>query len=396
MAKRRFLTELRIISVMLLLVLCSVTAYIIKLLLDPSPSTYILAVNSPVCGVWRATLGPKLSNGHLNKVIAVAENDAWAVGSKSSFFGYGQNEAFIERWNGDQWNIITTPNTNATESALQAVSAITANDIWAVGFSGSRTLIEHWNGTEWSIIASPNPGQSYNRLYGVAAIASNDVWAVGSYEGISGKGRTLTLHWDGSQWSAVPSPNIDSFYNQLYDVAAVSTSDVWAVGSTLMLHWDGKTWGSVPTPPDFCAMNSVSTIASNNVWAVGGTVECGLKVMRWNGQSWNTVLTKGITRLGLNYLSGVAAISQNNIWVVGRYYDGDEPKSIIAQWDGTNWSDVPIANPQANQDLEGIFALSSSSIWTTGYITNGEVSPNYAFVARFTSNPCPRPTKSRP
>ncbi len=37
----------------------------------------------------------------------------------------------------------------------------------------------HWNGTAWSEVTSPNPGSAHNYLTGVIAVDSNNVWAVG-------------------------------------------------------------------------------------------------------------------------------------------------------------------------------------------------------------------------
>ena len=59
------------------------------------------------------------------------------------------------------------------------MTILAANDAWAVGHVNDQTLTIHWNGTAWSIIPSPNPGISFNNLAAVAAIAPNDVWAVG-------------------------------------------------------------------------------------------------------------------------------------------------------------------------------------------------------------------------
>lgn len=62
------------------------------------------------------------------------------------------------------WNVVKSPNVGPGHNALYAVTAITPNDVWAVGsfFNGmakaEQTLTEHWNGNQWSIIASPNPG----------------------------------------------------------------------------------------------------------------------------------------------------------------------------------------------------------------------------------------------
>src|SRR5450759_1391121 len=65
----------------------------------------------------------------------------------------------------------------------------------------------------WEVVSSPSPGNN-GQLFGVAAISPSDVWAVGYYS-ISGPTSTLVKHWDGIVWSVVPSPNPGSS-NQLY------------------------------------------------------------------------------------------------------------------------------------------------------------------------------------
>src|SRR5205823_6086798 len=137
---------------------------------------------------------------------------------------------------------------------------ISANDVWAVGqysnsSSSSQTLTMHWNGTAWSVVSSPSPGIYDNELRDVTAVASNDVWAVGD----NGYGiyQTLIEHWNGSAWAVVPSPNVGTTSNYLYGVAAVSANDVWAVGyygnfaslhQTLIEHWNGSTWSISSSP----------------------------------------------------------------------------------------------------------------------------------------------------
>lgn len=138
---------------------------------------------------------------------------------------------------GAGWQIITSPNGSRQVNELQSVSALAENDVWAAGVScdtertlGS-TLIEHWNGSQWSVVPSPNPSSTLNILYGVAAVATNDVWAIGSGR-IGDEDATLTLHWNGTAWSFISSPNVTpEVDNTLSGVAAVASNDVWAVGT---------------------------------------------------------------------------------------------------------------------------------------------------------------------
>jgi hypothetical protein len=72
-------------------------------------------------------------------------------------------------------------------SGLYGLQAISRNDIWAVGSVTTakftnRDLLMHWNGTDWSIISSPNGYYGKNFLSAVTATSEDDVWVVGSDE----------------------------------------------------------------------------------------------------------------------------------------------------------------------------------------------------------------------
>src|SRR5260370_30168193 len=94
---------------------------------------------------------------------------------------------------------------------LPFFSAQSKNNVWFVGFyrflNPPATLIEHWDGSRWSIVNSPNVGTGNNELWGISATSATDVWAVGISQAHPGASpQPLTLHWNGTQWSVVPSP----------------------------------------------------------------------------------------------------------------------------------------------------------------------------------------------
>ena len=68
-----------------------------------------------------------------------------------------------------------------------------------------RTLTEHWDGSAWSVVSSPSVGPETNLLFSVDAVSANDIWAVGFYY-VAGLGQTLILHWDGSTWGRRSQP----------------------------------------------------------------------------------------------------------------------------------------------------------------------------------------------
>jgi hypothetical protein len=166
-----------------------------------------------------------------------------------------------------------------------AVSAISADDAWAVGqyvpapFT-AQPLIEHWDGVTWSVVpAAPPPFGDQNHLFGVAALSSDDAWAVGYYGVQTKPYRPLIEHWDGTAWSWVRPPDIPGL-NILLGVAAASSTDVWAVGRNepnldddrpLAMRWEGTTWSVLraPTPGLFADFQAVAAISSTDIWAAG-------------------------------------------------------------------------------------------------------------------------------
>jgi hypothetical protein len=220
---------------------------------------------------WSEFQGPRFAKGDEPNVKAMAStsaNDVWAIGSLLS--DGGQLLSFLfEHWDGTAW---TATSLISGDAFLFGASADAPNDAWAVGFSGpendsSRTLAMRWDGTSWKIVATPSVGSGANQLNGVLALAPNNVWAVGFSTPVAPpkQAATLTLieHFDGTNWTVVPSPNVgpNSMYqsNRLFGLTANSSTDIWAFGSvfaadgsghqaTLLLHWDGTSWTIAPSP----------------------------------------------------------------------------------------------------------------------------------------------------
>jgi hypothetical protein len=44
-----------------------------------------------------------------------------------------------------------------------------------------QTLIEHWTAPRWKRVPSPSPGSVSNDRHGVTAISASNIWAVGYY-----------------------------------------------------------------------------------------------------------------------------------------------------------------------------------------------------------------------
>ncbi|MFL5589435.1 MAG: hypothetical protein ACJ8DI_17550 [Ktedonobacteraceae bacterium] len=129
---------------------------------------------------------PSSSENGLTGVTAISATNVWAVGQYMPN-GSGNTEPLIEHWNGSIWTVVSSPSPGTGAATLLSVAASSANSIWAVGsFTNSsgntQTLIEYWDGSTWSIIPNPNPGPVSDILNAVTVVSAHNVWAVGQYE----------------------------------------------------------------------------------------------------------------------------------------------------------------------------------------------------------------------
>ena len=186
---------------------------------------------------------PSRAHGvYFTSVDAISSADVWAVGYGAAKKGNNYDEPVVEHWNGKLWNIITTPKLSG-DAVLRSVSGKAQDDVWAVGSRPRVTgrsywLIEHWNGKHWKIVSGPN---AVTQLNGVDAISKDDVWAVGVSGSIpqydSDSGLTfvepgppgIMVHWDGKQWSKLPSPSPEA--GSSFQALGTAGSQVWTVGS---------------------------------------------------------------------------------------------------------------------------------------------------------------------
>jgi hypothetical protein len=227
-------------------------------------------------------LGPRLS--YLQGVTAAGPSDAWAVGAAFDS-GRGAWRPMTLHWDGGAWTPFWTGTRNG-DTYLTSVAGAGAQLV-AVGTGQEhlnlpRTPISAvWDGTRWAVVAPPRAGKD-DWPTDVSALSEQDAWLVGRYYNPAhGTYLSLIDHWNGSAWSRVPSPNSDSINWSLEGVIAVSTGDAWAVGDTstefgggaaLILHWNGADWSIVPSAngagPTTVLM-AIDQAADGSLWSVG-------------------------------------------------------------------------------------------------------------------------------
>lgn len=184
----------------------------------------------------------------------------------------------------------------------------------------------------WSAVSAAHTSAD-TRLDAVAAVSSTNLWAVGSYVDPteSAPDRPLIEHNSGSGWKIVSAPSLWPQGGRLAGVAALSSKDIWAVGSSLNSETQATT-----------------AIA-----------------LHYNGSSWHSVSLPSVAG---GAFTAVAGTSSSNVWAVGRQTGADGPALLAEHWNGHAWSVVPTP-AQAPTDFNGfnaITAISSSNAWAVG------------------------------
>lgn len=285
---------------------------------------------------------------------------------------------------------------------LEGVSAVPSSSLaWAVGFGCSsgcgttsevdNTLALRYDGTTWNTVASPSPGSTYSELTAVKALSDTNVWAVGDYcasncATSSAVEHVLIEHWDGTAWRVYNGQNPSSLFNVLLSVAAISSTNIWAVGakcnstcsktSTLTEHWNGRYWSNVSSPnPNTSAdwLNGVSTFRRSGqarAWTVGYAGPQTL-AMQWTGTKW--VRSSTPSPSPSNGLLGVSSPSAYNAWSVGLYCSSctsttQQYKTLALHWNGKGWTKFYSPNRStAFNLLAGVSARTSTDAWSVGY-----------------------------
>jgi len=359
---------------------------------------------APARPVTAGPVGPSSVYNTLTSVSADSADDAWAVGSYVNNTT-GVRDTLILHWNGTAWSRVASPNPGTRFNVLNGVSAGGAKNAWAVGFyrnqaAGALPLILHWNGTSWSQVTAPASGMPQTELNGVSTVSGRNAWAAGfAGKPAAGQFATLLLHWNGTAWAPVASPNPGKTDSFLQGVSATASGGAWAVGSyhrgttlhTLVLQWSGTAWAQVksasPAPAGrYNLLAGVSAIGQGHAWAVGNnpnltTGPGQTLVLQWNGTSWPRVPSPD-AGAGANVLTGVSAVSSTDVWAVGDSQPGvgsGPLRTLILHWDGTAWSQVsgPNASPASNV-LNGVSADSATDAWAVGYYLSKGV--RYALI----------------
>jgi hypothetical protein len=317
----------------------------------------LTAGNAPAQSIWRAVTTPDI--GSITSMSADAEDDIWAVG-----IGGVTGPVKSLHFDGTKWSAIPM-----IAGQLRGVAVISPVNVWAVGqtSNGNSSQIEHFDGLRWAVFPSPHFASEH--LNAIRAVTANDIYAAGSFLDSKDQSRhPLIEHFDGTSWTVMPTTGIAAKQGlDLLGIAIVSPVDIWAVGATsggsLAIHFNGTQWKRVAVPVS-ASLTSVAAISSHDVWAVGVALS-GPVTAHWDGISWHVVPSPSLFNAGL---ASVAAISHVDVWATGCNPCGDAGGGppLIEHWDGIKWSISPTTIIEGGDNGGAVLAFPSGSVYTGG------------------------------
>jgi hypothetical protein len=227
-----------------------------------------------------------------------------------------------------------------------------------------------------------------SEITAVAATGADNAWAAGYQCTSSGECTNSSLlveHWNGKAWQAMKPPGglggaaPGQFASAM---AASSPSNVWVLADssegpgdlTVAQHWTGKAWAKPTAFPEWAEMSALVTTGAGSAWAFGQLASPSASyVVHYNGTKWNRVSFP-------LYTQGASAVSASNIWAVGSWALGKEPKGAspfaVEHWNGSAWHEVPVPAlklPKGAQGVqaESVVAEGASDVWAAAYLTEG-------------------------
>jgi hypothetical protein len=247
--------------------------------------------------------------------------------------------------------IMASPDTSVADRSTAAKEA---------GESGPGAI-------QWTEVVTPDLNNLESSLLDVEVQASDDVWAVGGYDQPYTVTKGLLLHWDGRAWSQLPPPSTPGY--TLSAVSVAGPDDVWAIADEQysqgpadpvdykIVRWNGDEWNTLPPPSitGTISLEDIEVVAPDDVWVIGdkslsngsSTVRYNL-MLHWNGSTWTEYTIEGYGLLG------ITALASDDIWAVGHAF---------IHWDGNAWTVVEDNTNYGYTEFTSVAAISEDNVW---------------------------------
>jgi len=280
-----------------------------------------------------ATPYPSPTTGGYADIAATGSNNVWMVGNKLDTTNGLASEAV--HWDGTSFSVYNqSPPQYFTSVALSPAGAL-----WASGPDPTGTLTTTWQLSNGTFVSPTGAPAGITRMW---AAADDAIWA------IDGKSAAINVY-NGTSWQTA-SHLLSSSSVKFWALRGSARDDVWVGGTTGMTeHWNGSQWTAYPTPVTDTIV-SLWSLDKSHAWAASTAGD----VLAWDGTQW----TK-LTNLNTD-VADIHGCSANDNWVI----NNTKGNPILHHYDGSTWQDsnpgvLYFSNPR-------IWCASAGDVWLVG------------------------------
>jgi hypothetical protein len=136
---------------------------------------------------------------------------------------------------------------------------------------------------------------------------------------------------------------------------------------------------ALPGEEGLAHLVSVAAAGPDDVWAVGRRFEGGRSVPHpiiehWDGSSWTIIDGADLGEASAS-LAAVAALGPDDVWAAGEMegYDAGHEAPLIEHWDGVDWSVLPTPRLGGEEpagiprSIDAMTVVSANDIWVLGH-----------------------------
>jgi hypothetical protein len=232
--------------------------------------------------------------------------------------------------------------------------------------SGSISVVEHWNGSHWARVPA---GDLHGMQPGlVTASSASDAWLFGLFP----KGRyDGALHWNGKKWTRQSVPtwliHANGSGDTAVDPADFSPGNLWLFSlgryfdekTAYAAHYHDGRWAKSKLPgiPD-----GVAAISANDIWVIGQPLSGASTelFMHWNGRKWST------SRLPEQSVAGepgaLTAVGPDDMWMSWTPSKAGVAEYLL-HWNGHRWAKVTMPAGKTGYILTGD---GHGGLWVSG------------------------------
>ena len=264
----------------------------------------------------RVSLPATYRHAYLFTVAGSTSANVWVFGQWRNSKGL-DGHLFALRWNGQRWmRTGWWPGYNQVSAAV----VLSRTDVWM--FSQGTW---HYNGHGWKAYKLPFD------LVQASAISGNDIWAVGSDNVTSGP---VLARWHDGRWAAEPLPQLASSA-VFTDLIAPSDGDIWVVGATgttkspaLSLRRHDGVWTRYKVRA-LASFGAVVADGHGGLWATFNGF-AGAGVAQFSSGSWHLVRLPTVTGKGTGIQELSRVPGSGTVYAAGALFFGGYPNSNAA------------------------------------------------------------------